>query len=92
MSGFGVELRPEDIIVGFHSLNWGMKDKNPLNSVRFYKSDYNLCKLSYDMTQPYQDFSIVEKLLNSYHYLETLKKSRQEVGLCYPEKYEEHYL
>jgi hypothetical protein len=42
VSKFGVDLRPEDIIVSFHTLNWGMKDKNPLNTIRFFKSDYNL--------------------------------------------------
>lgn len=42
---YGISLRPEDIIVNFHSLNWGLKDKNPVEAVRFFDSDYNLGKL-----------------------------------------------
>jgi hypothetical protein len=39
---YGVELRQEDVIVGFHSLDWGLKDKNPLDYVRFFNNDNNL--------------------------------------------------
>jgi HD superfamily phosphohydrolase len=41
---YGIDLRPEDIIVNVHSLNWGMKAKNPVEAVPFYKSEYNLGK------------------------------------------------
>ncbi len=42
----GIELRPDDIIINFHSLNWGMKDKNPLDSITFFKSDNDYSKLA----------------------------------------------
>lgn len=43
---YGIDLKPEDIIVNIHSLNWGMKSKNPVEAVPFYKSEYNLGKTS----------------------------------------------
>jgi hypothetical protein len=54
-----------------------MKDKNPMNSIRFFKSDHNL-----GMWTP----------LNLNIPLETYYKDRAEVGLCYPQTYEEHYM
>jgi hypothetical protein len=41
----GIQLRPEDIIVGFHTLNWGMKNKNPMDQILFFNSESNLGKL-----------------------------------------------
>ena len=47
MSKFeGIQLRPEDIIVDFHTLNWGMKNKNPMDQILFFKSEGNLGKVS----------------------------------------------
>ncbi|CDW75436.1 hd phosphohydrolase domain-containing protein [Stylonychia lemnae] len=66
VSKFNVELRPEDIIVSFHTLNWGKGNENPLNAVRFYRQNEN--------------------------DIETFYKTRQEVGLCHPKVYQEHYL
>lgn len=47
-----------------------------MNSIRFFKSDYNL--------------GMWTLLTNSF--IETYYKDRAEVGLCYPQTYEEHYM
>ncbi len=39
---YGVDLKPEDIIVSFYTLNWGMKDKSPMDQILFFKNEYNL--------------------------------------------------
>jgi HD superfamily phosphohydrolase len=75
---YGVDLRTEDIIVNIHSLNWGMKDKNPVEAVPFYQSDYNLSK--YPLSALI-DLSIAVST-----------KHRREIGLCYPKAYQEHYM
>ncbi|XP_077937810.1 deoxynucleoside triphosphate triphosphohydrolase SAMHD1 isoform X2 [Gasterosteus aculeatus] len=36
----GVDLNREDIIIDVINLNYGMKEKNPINSVRFYRKDH----------------------------------------------------
>ena len=41
----GLQLRPEDIIVSFHTLNWGMKDKSPMDKIMFFKNECVLSKL-----------------------------------------------
>ncbi|XP_060930575.1 deoxynucleoside triphosphate triphosphohydrolase SAMHD1-like [Limanda limanda] len=45
----GVNLQPDDFVVDVFSLDYGMKDKNPINNVRFYcKTDptkaFQICK------------------------------------------------
>ncbi|KAJ8016325.1 hypothetical protein DPEC_G00006020 [Dallia pectoralis] len=42
----GVTLQPEDFVVAIINMDWGMKEKNPINNVRFY------CKN--DVTNAYQ--------------------------------------
>lgn len=46
VSEFGVDLRPEDVIVSSHSLNWGKGNSNPMDDVKFYKSENNLGKFN----------------------------------------------
>ena len=39
-----MNLKAEDIIVSYHSLNWGKGNDNPMEKVKFYKSENKLGK------------------------------------------------
>lgn len=36
---FGSEFTEDDVCLSFQSLDFGMRSKNPLNNVRYYRSD-----------------------------------------------------